>query len=150
MLGGSSAEFRRVSQSEAEALVNAPYNTPTFSDSDAKERFYEEYKHADAVVRLNLQHLGDVDAFGEKEFSTGNPWNSSRKIGVTLNAKRLFHKETVASLQAAVEEIPVDYLIVLSGEYVVGKGTFYICVQKGGNVLGYAPKNEMLDPFGFM
>jgi hypothetical protein len=142
--------FRRVLHlEEIVPLVDEPYNKPSFDDAHAKEDFRKEYEQADAHVRSALQSFGEIDAFGHKEFSMGNPWNSSRKIGVTLNAESLFDRVLVTSLQAAVGQMPADYLIVLSGEYEAGGGTFYICIRKDGDILGYAPDKEMLAPFGF-
>ena len=43
----------------------------------------------------------------------------------------------------------VNYLLISSGEYEPGGGTFYICIEKGGDVVGYARKESMLTPFGF-
>ena len=146
-----SYRLHRVSQlAEIAPLIDGPYNKPIFSDARSKEAFREEYEHADALLRSKLRALGEIDSIGEKEFSMGNPWNSSRKIGITVNVDSLFNEELIELLKNAEEEMPEKYLIVLSGEYEPGTGTFYICVGPNADVLGYAPNKEMLEPFGFV
>lgn len=130
-------------------LVNAPYNKPTLTDSLSKELFREEYELADRILRTKLRMLGEIDAIGGKEFSMGDPWNSSRKIGVTVNIAYLFCEELIKILKDAVAKMPADYLIILSGEREAGAGTFYICVSRNRDVLGYAPDQKLLERFGF-
>jgi hypothetical protein len=143
--------LRRVNRiEEIDPLLEKPYNKPIFSDESAKERYREEYEEADSLVRSKLMTLGEIDAFGHKEFSMGNPWNSSRKIGVTVNTAALFDEELIGLLKAAIDELTTDYLILLSGEYEPGEGTFYICITKAEEVLGYAENPELLEPFGFV
>jgi hypothetical protein len=134
---------------EIASLVEGPFNRPTFTNPRSKELFREEYELADRILRAKLTMLGEIDAIGKKEFSMGDPWNSSRKIGVTVNVEYLFSEELVKVLRDAVEQMPTDYLIILSGEREPGAGTFYICVSRNRDVLGYASDQKLLKRFGF-
>lgn len=147
----NSYRLQRVSGiEEIASLINCPYNKPTFTDAQSKEMFREEYECADHILRSELRKLGEVDAIGAKEFSMGDPWNSSRKIGVTVNVNRLFSEKLIELLKDAVEQMPARYLVILSGEYESGAGTFYICINRDREVLGYSPNKKILDLFGFI
>lgn len=134
---------------EIAQLIDGPYNKPAFTEARSKEMFREEYERADGLLRSKLRALGEIDSIGETEFSMGNPWNSSRKIGITVNANWLFTERLIELLKNAVDEIPEDYLIVLSGEYGPGAGMFYICIIRDADVFGHAPDKWMLESFGF-
>jgi len=135
--------------SEIANLINNPYHKPDVTDGRAKEQFRTEYEEVDSFIRAKLEEFGSIDSFGHAEFSMGNPWNSSRKIGITFNTEQSFSEALIKVLWTAVQGLPVDYLLVLSGEYVPGGGNFYICIRKGSDVLGYEPHEGMLRPFGF-
>ncbi|HEX4086083.1 MAG TPA: hypothetical protein VHY22_14305 [Chthoniobacteraceae bacterium] len=135
--------------SEISTLIDKPYNKPDASNPKAKEEFLTEYEGIDFLVRSKLNEFGSVDAVGRAEFSMGNPWNTSRKIGITINTELLFSEALLKVLWTAVQDFRVDYLLVLSGEYGPRGGDFYICIQKSPEVLGYAPDKSMLKPFGF-
>jgi hypothetical protein len=77
----------------------------------------------------------------------GDPWNNNRQIGIIVNTERLFSEALIESLWTAVQELPVDYMLVLSGDS--GKGTFYICIRKCSEVAGFAPDRRTLESFGF-
>lgn len=145
----SSRILRIVSFEEASSLINAPYNKPVLDTAQVKEAYRCEYEEADSLVRSKLTMLGEIDSFGEKDFSMGNPWNSSRKIGITINTVHHFNAEVIWFLQSAIQTIAVEYLIILSGEIELGKGTFYICIRKTGDIIGYAPDEKTLELFGF-
>lgn len=134
---------------EISPLIDQPYNKPDNANPEAKEEFWTEYEGVDSLIRSKLDEFGGVDSFGKAEFSMGNPWNSSRKIGITINTELSFSEGLIKALWTVVQNFPFDYLIVLSGEYEPGSGTFYICIRKGDEVLGYAPEKGMLKPFGF-
>jgi len=61
----------------------------------------------------------------------------------------MFTEKLIELLKSAVDQIPEDYLVVLSGEYEPGAGMFYICISRDANVLGHAPDKGMLESFGF-
>jgi len=134
---------------EIAPLIDGPYNKPVFTDARSEENFREEYERADGLLRSRLRALGQIDSVGEAEFSMGDPWNSSRKIGITVNTDSIFTERLIELLKSAVDEIPEDYLVVLSGEYEPGAGMFYICISRDASVLGYATDKGMLESFGF-
>ena len=135
--------------SEITPLINNPYNKPDTNNPEAKERFWEEYKQVDSLIRSKLEKFGDIDAFGKKEFSMGDPWNNNRQIGIIVNRRSQFDEALIKELWNTIQELPIDYMLVLEGEDEPGGGNFYICIRKGNDVVGYAPDKSMLKPFGF-
>lgn len=151
-------KLKRVGElGEIERFLEEPYNAPKYDTAEEQEEFADEFGEYDEMIRSKLSEFGEIDAFGDAEFSMGDPWGSCRLIGVVVNTEGVYREAVLAALWSGLQTMPLSYLFVLNGTCTTGSyaagnlevGSFYILIDKDNEILGYSPDPKVLDAFGF-
>ena len=141
-------KLKRVKQlSEILRPLERPYNRPVIANAEEREAFCDEYEEYDKVIRSTLCQFGAISAFSGTEFSMGDTWGDSRKIGIVFDSDSVFKEIIIARLWEALQEMATSYLLVISGD-VINKD-FYILIDKDDEIVGYSKDPKILDAFGF-
>ncbi len=132
-------------------FFDGAYGPRKTSDNITKEEFHEECIAAYDAVQMELETLGECDAYANKDFSTGRDWpkyHVSRRIGIVVNTKKMMVPALILLIHNALRLLKYDYIATINGE--IGRGEdFYIAVEKNGKVTGYAKDPKWLKSFGF-
>jgi hypothetical protein len=123
-----------------------PFNPPVFSASFTREDFSREYQSACQAVLRELSRVGSVSSYiADGDFSLVAGEDIGRQVGFIANRPEAPSPAYVPAAQAALQSLPVEYIIIFEAEPA------YVCVRRDGTVLGYCVDGspEPLAAFGF-
>lgn len=130
--------FAFISEAELDAILDAPYNGPSFMDSFSRDDFSDEYwgYHARLVKRLYL--LGRCSNFFENgrccltdfyDFTMNEGFGDSRCFDIELNDVRMFRSELLPLVQQTLATFDVPYQVTVHHD-LLDYEPFYFVVTR--------------------